>query len=95
MKNILFLRLIVLFLSINFCYSQNQINLDVDNDLYFDSSVVQRRRFLAVARGAASSRLGDFPHTGNHPSSVYFYGSNNRVPEYGARGPLISTDCVL
>ena len=37
MKNILFLRLIVLFLSINFCYSQNQINLDVDNDLYFDS----------------------------------------------------------
>ena len=37
MKNILFLRLIVLFLSFNFCYSQNQINLDVDNDLYFDS----------------------------------------------------------
>ena len=37
MKNILFLKLIVLFLSINFCYSQNQINLDVDNDLYFDS----------------------------------------------------------
>jgi len=36
-KNILFLKLIVLFLSINFCYSQNQINLDVDNDLYFDS----------------------------------------------------------
>lgn len=37
MKNILFLKLIVLFLSFNFCYSQNQINLDVDNDLYFDS----------------------------------------------------------
>ena len=37
MKNILFLRLIVLFISFNFCYSQNQINLDVDNDLYFDS----------------------------------------------------------
>jgi len=36
-KNILFLKLIVLFLSFNFCYSQNQINLDVDNDLYFDS----------------------------------------------------------
>lgn len=37
MKNILFLKLIILFLSFNFCYSQNQINLDVDNDLYFDS----------------------------------------------------------
>ena len=37
MKNILFLKLIVLFISFNFCYSQNQINLDVDNDLYFDS----------------------------------------------------------
>ena len=37
MKNILFLKLIVLFFSFNFCYSQNQINLDVDNDLYFDS----------------------------------------------------------
>lgn len=37
MKNILFFKLIVLFLSFNFCYSQNQINLDVDNDLYFDS----------------------------------------------------------
>ena len=37
MKNILILKLIVLFLSFNFCYSQNQINLDVDNDLYFDS----------------------------------------------------------
>ena len=37
MKNILFLKLIVLLLSFNFCYSQNQINLDVDNDLYFDS----------------------------------------------------------
>ena len=37
MKNILFLKLIALFLSFNFCYSQNQINLDVDNDLYFDS----------------------------------------------------------
>ena len=37
MKNILFLKLIVLSLSFNFCYSQNQINLDVDNDLYFDS----------------------------------------------------------
>jgi len=36
-KNILFFKLIVLFLSFNFCYSQNQINLDVDNDLYFDS----------------------------------------------------------
>jgi hypothetical protein len=36
-KNILFLKLIILFLSFNFCYSQNQINLDVDNDLYFDS----------------------------------------------------------
>jgi len=36
-KNILFLKLIVLFISFNFCYSQNQINLDVDNDLYFDS----------------------------------------------------------
>jgi len=36
-KNILFLKLIALFLSFNFCYSQNQINLDVDNDLYFDS----------------------------------------------------------
>tara|TARA_B110000008_G_scaffold90411_1_gene92647 strand:+ start:3786 stop:4679 length:894 start_codon:yes stop_codon:yes gene_type:complete len=36
-KNILFLKLIVLLLSFNFCYSQNQINLDVDNDLYFDS----------------------------------------------------------
>jgi len=36
-KNILFLKLIVLFFSFNFCYSQNQINLDVDNDLYFDS----------------------------------------------------------
>ena len=51
--------------------------------------------FLAVARGAASSGLGDLPHTGDHPSSVYFYGSDHRVPEYGARGPLISTDCVL
>ena len=37
MKNSLFLKLIVLFISFNFCYSQNQINLDVDNDLYFDS----------------------------------------------------------
>ena len=37
MKNIFLLKLIVLFLSFNFCYSQNQINLDVDNDLYFDS----------------------------------------------------------
>ena len=37
MKNILFFKLRVLFLSFNFCYSQNQINLDVDNDLYFDS----------------------------------------------------------
>ena len=37
MKNILFFKLIVLFLSFNFCYSQNHINLDVDNDLYFDS----------------------------------------------------------
>ncbi len=37
MKNILFLKLILLFISFNFCYSQNQINLDVDNDLYFDS----------------------------------------------------------
>ena len=37
MKNILFLKLIALSLSFNFCYSQNQINLDVDNDLYFDS----------------------------------------------------------
>ena len=37
MKKSLFLKLTVLFLSINFCYSQNQINLDVDNDLYFDS----------------------------------------------------------
>lgn len=37
MKNILLLKLILLFLSFNFCYSQNQINLDVDNDLYFDS----------------------------------------------------------
>lgn len=37
MKNILFLKLILLFLSFNICYSQNQINLDVDNDLYFDS----------------------------------------------------------
>ena len=37
MKNSLFLMLIVLFISFNFCYSQNQINLDVDNDLYFDS----------------------------------------------------------
>ena len=37
MKNILFLKFIVLFISFNFCYSQNQINLDVDNDLYFDS----------------------------------------------------------
>jgi len=36
-KNSLFLKLIVLFISFNFCYSQNQINLDVDNDLYFDS----------------------------------------------------------
>jgi len=36
-KNILFLKLIVLFISFNFCYSQNQINLDVDNDLYFDN----------------------------------------------------------
>jgi hypothetical protein len=36
-KNCLFLKLIVLFISFNFCYSQNQINLDVDNDLYFDS----------------------------------------------------------
>ena len=37
MKKIFFIKLIVLFLSFNFCYSQNQINLDVDNDLYFDS----------------------------------------------------------
>ena len=37
MKNILFLKLIVFFISFNFCYSQNQITLDVDNDLYFDS----------------------------------------------------------
>jgi hypothetical protein len=36
-KNILFLKLIVFFISFNFCYSQNQITLDVDNDLYFDS----------------------------------------------------------
>jgi hypothetical protein len=36
-KNSLFLKLIVLFISFNFCYSQHQINLDVDNDLYFDS----------------------------------------------------------
>lgn len=37
MKNIFLLKLIVFFISFNFCYSQNQITLDVDNDLYFDS----------------------------------------------------------
>ena len=37
MKNIFFLKLVVFFISFNFCYSQNQITLDVDNDLYFDS----------------------------------------------------------
>jgi hypothetical protein len=36
-KNIFFLKLVVFFISFNFCYSQNQITLDVDNDLYFDS----------------------------------------------------------
>ena len=38
MKNILLLKLIVFFISFNFCYSQYQITLDVDNDLYFVSS---------------------------------------------------------
>ena len=59
------------------------------DDLYSDCGAVQRWAFLAAAGCAAANRLGDFPYSGDHATGLYFYGSHHRVPQHGARGPLI------
>ena len=65
-------------------------NMYAGESLYSYCSAVRCWCFVDVTRGIASTGLGDLPHSSDYASGVYLHGSYHRVPQYGARGPLIS-----
>lgn len=59
------------------------------NDLYLDCHDVRWWSDFGCFWGSLAARLGDLPYSDYYTASIYLYGVDRRVPEYGARRSLI------